>query len=157
MRYTIFVQGCMHHCEGCHNPETWNINGGTIMRIEDIFNDIIKNPMISGVTFSGGEPFLQTASLYELYKMLNDYYTSKNKPFNFISYTGYTLDKLKANDNKYVQKYLNCLDYIVDGKFDINKKSFGCKFRGSSNQKMYKHDKNTNTWNEIYPVEDNKI
>lgn len=152
MRYTVFVQGCLHHCEGCHNPETWDIESGTIIRIDDIFKDIIKNPMITGVTFSGGEPFLQTSALYELYKLLNDYYTNKNKPFNFISYTGYTLGQLKKKDSKITQKYLNCLDFIVDGKFNINEKSFNCKFRGSTNQKMYKHDKKYNTWTEVYPV-----
>lgn len=156
MRYTIFVQGCINYCEGCHNPETWNLDGGKVMRIDDIFNDIIKNPMLNGVTFSGGEPTLQAPALYELYKMLDNYYKSINKPFNFISYTGSTLKKLKANTNKYMQRYLNCLDYIVDGRFDITKKSYNCKFRGSSNQKMYKHDKVTDRWEEIYPVTDTK-
>ena len=49
MRYTVFVQGCINYCEGCHNPETWNIENGTVMRIDDIFNDIIKNPMLNGL------------------------------------------------------------------------------------------------------------
>ena len=152
-RYVIFVQGCPHHCEGCHNPDTWDFNKGTVYDIKDIFKDIIENPMLKGVTFSGGEPFMQPFTLYELYKMLNEYYTNKHKKFDFMCYTGFTLDTLQNSNNKATKNFLNSLDYIMDGKFDISKKTMNAKFRGSYNQKMYQHNKDTDEWNEIYPYE----
>lgn len=149
-RYVIFVQGCPHHCEGCHNPDTWEFNKGNVYDIQDIFKDIIKNPMLKGVTFSGGEPFMQPLALYELYKLLINYYTSINKKFDFMCYTGFKLNTLQKSDNKGTKNFLNCLDYIVDDRFDITKKTMDAKFRGSYNQKMYEHNKSTNTWTEIY-------
>ena len=66
IRYTVFVQGCPHHCEGCHNPQTHPFEGGTEKSVEEIFEDIKKNPLLSGVTFSGGEPFCQACELAKL-------------------------------------------------------------------------------------------
>ena len=150
-RYVIFVQGCPHHCEGCHNPDTWDFNKGIVYDIDDIFKDIIKNPMLRGVTFSGGEPFMQPSVLYELYKMLNEYYTDKHKKFDFMCYTGFKLNVLQNSNNKSIKKFLNSLDYIVDDKFDINKKTLEAKYRGSYNQTMYQHNRDGDKWMEIYP------
>ena len=148
---SVYVQGCPHHCEGCHNPDTWDFNKGDVYDTQDIFKDIIENPMLKGVTFSGGEPFMQSYTLYALYKLLKDYYTNINKKFDFMCYTGFKLDTLQKSNNKGTKNFLNCLDYIVDDRFDITKKTMDAKFRGSYNQKMYEHNKSTNTWNEIYP------
>ena len=58
IRYTVFVQGCPHHCEGCHNPQTHDFNGGYEDDTDNIYSKIMENPLIDGVTFSGGEPLL---------------------------------------------------------------------------------------------------
>ena len=71
LRYTIFTQGCPHHCEGCHNPDTHDFGGGTKKEITAIYEEICKNPLLSGVTFSGGEPFCQPAPLAVLAEMVH--------------------------------------------------------------------------------------
>ena len=155
-RTTVFVQGCPHHCTGCHNAQTWNYDGGYFVSIYDIFNEIIKNPMIQGVTFSGGEPFKQSESLAILGNSLKLYYRDINKSFNIMTYTGYTLEDLKdiIGKDEYgktkVNRLLYVSDYLMDGRFDIEQKSMECKFRGSKNQKMYQ--RNGKEFTEIYPV-----
>ena len=67
-RYVLFVQGCPHHCHGCHNPETWSFNAGYDMTVNEIFEEICARPWLRGVTFSGGEPFEQAPALLELAK-----------------------------------------------------------------------------------------
>ena len=59
IRYVIFTQGCPHHCPGCHNPDTHDFAGGQLIDSDKLVEDIEKNPLLSGVTFSGGEPFCQ--------------------------------------------------------------------------------------------------
>ena len=71
LRYTIFTQGCPHHCEGCHNPDTHDFEGGTEKEITAIYEEICSNPLLSGVTFSGGEPFCQPAPLAVLAEMVH--------------------------------------------------------------------------------------
>lgn len=71
IRYTVFVQGCPHHCEGCHNPQTHSFDGGTLSDTDDIFSKISGNPLLDGVTFSGGEPFVKRKNLLNLAKKLN--------------------------------------------------------------------------------------
>lgn len=66
IRLTIFTQGCPHHCEGCHNPQTHDFNGGEDATIESLLEKAKSNPLLDGVTFSGGEPFCQAKQLYEL-------------------------------------------------------------------------------------------
>ena len=58
LRFVIFTQGCPHHCPGCHNPQTHQMTGGTFVETEMLLARIVKNPLLQGVTFSGGEPFL---------------------------------------------------------------------------------------------------
>ena len=59
IRYTIFVQGCKHHCKNCHNPETWDFNAGKLIGLDTLYDDIVSNKMLDGVTFSGGDPMFQ--------------------------------------------------------------------------------------------------
>ena len=58
-RFTVFTQGCPHHCEGCHNPQTHDFCGGEIVDTDGLFDKIKSNILLSGVTLSGGEPFEQ--------------------------------------------------------------------------------------------------
>lgn len=136
-RFTIFTQGCPHHCEGCHNPQTHDFNGGVLVDTDDLFNEIIKDRLLDGVTFSGGDPFCQCKPLAELARKIRAY-DGFITPLNIISYTGYTYEYLIANaneENGYME-LLKELDYLVDGPFVLAKRSLELKFMGSSNQRF---------------------
>lgn len=130
LRYTIFTQGCPHHCEGCHNPDTHDFEGGTEKEITAIYEEICSNPLLSGVTFSGGEPFCQPAPLAVLAEMVH------KKGLNVTTYTGYTLEQLLEMKNPDVQRLLTQTDILIDGKFDIAQKDLSLSFRGSRNQRI---------------------
>lgn len=134
MRYTVFVQGCPHHCEGCHNPQTWDFGGGRTGSVDEIYEQIIKNPMLDGVTFSGGEPFCQCHALSVLADKIRSF---KGNKLNIMAYTGYEFEYLISHasaENGYME-LLSRLDYLVDGPFILSKKSYELKFMGSSNQR----------------------
>ena len=63
IRFVVFVQGCPHHCPGCHNPETWDFTAGKELTVDELFAQIKDTRLLQGVTFSGGEPFAQAAAL----------------------------------------------------------------------------------------------
>ena len=132
IRVAIFVQGCCHHCEGCHNPESWAFGAGTDMSVEELFAMVKANPLCRGVTFSGGEPFCQPEALYEL----GSRFKAAGK--HLMCYSGWTFEELlkKSGSEEYVGKLLSILDVLVDGRFDISKRSLSLLFRGSSNQRL---------------------
>ncbi len=132
IRFTIFTQGCPHNCEGCHNPETHDFNGGRLADADKIIEKIISNPLVKGVTFSGGEPFCQPEPLAYIAERL------KAKDFHIMSYSGYTFEELleKGKSNKYIAALLNNLDILVDGRFVLSERSLELKFRGSRNQRI---------------------
>ncbi len=131
MRFTIFTQGCPHHCEGCHNPQTHDFNGGYMTDSENLIEQILENPLLDGVTFSGGEPFCQASALSELGKKL------KSKGLNIVTYTGYTFEELFSNSDKNDWgKLLEVTDILIDGKFIFSLRDWNAKFRGSSNQRI---------------------
>lgn len=135
MRYVLFLQGCPHHCYGCHNQHTWEFKNNRLMYVEDVYNMIINElPIISGVTFSGGEPFCQAKELYDLSLLL------KKKGLNILCYTGFTIDEIKESNDIDKIKLLSSLDYLIDGKFEIDNMENAPLYRGSCNQKMYKLD-----------------
>ncbi len=65
IRYALFVQGCPHHCPGCHNPQTHPFEGGRTVDTAEIFAEFCRDPILKGITFSGGHPFCQPAPLAE--------------------------------------------------------------------------------------------
>ena len=89
MRFTVFIQGCPHKCKGCHNPQTHDFDSGYISDTEAIFEEYKKDPLLSGITFSGGEPFMQPKPLAELAEMVH------SVGGNVVSYTGFLFEKLK--------------------------------------------------------------
>ena len=125
-RFTIFTQGCPHGCEGCHNPQTHDFNGGIV---------VDTDPLLDGVTFSGGEPFCQCKPLAELAGRIKAF---NRFPLNVISFTGYTYEYLIANadDNNGYLELLQQLDYLVDGPFILSQRSLELKFMGSKNQRF---------------------
>lgn len=128
LRYTIFTQGCPHHCTGCHNPETHDANGGYDMEISKIMDEIKENPLLSGVTFSGGEPFLH---IDELSFLANEI---KKRNLHLIIYTGFTWEEIIKNSS--MLKLAKLSDLIIDGKFVEQERSLNIKFRGSKNQRI---------------------
>ena len=111
LRTAIFAQGCPRRCEGCHNPESWAFGTGTDMTVQDLFWRVKKNPLVRGVTFSGGEPFSQAEPFTELAKLL------KANGYEVASYTGYTFEELLENGTPAQKQLLAALDILVDGEF----------------------------------------
>ena len=133
IRMTIFGQGCPHHCKGCHNPETHDPNGGYISHPENILKAIDQNPLLQGVTFSGGEPFFQAEAFAELGKEI------KKKGLHIVTYSGYTFEQLLLGAEKEKpgwKELLSVTDILVDGKFILEEKSLSLLFRGSKNQRL---------------------
>ena len=128
LRLTVFVQGCVHNCEGCHNPDTHNLYGGKIVDTEYILSEFYSNPLLDGVTFSGGEPFLQQEPLSLIAEDI------RANGFNVITYTGFTWEKLMEEKDKYYG-LLRHTDILIDGPFIERLKSYDIMFRGSSNQR----------------------
>ena len=134
LRMVIFVQGCQHHCAGCHNPETHDPNKGKKRKLGDLTLEIVKehrkNPLFTGLTISGGEPFDQAEACYLLAN------TARMYGIDVWVYTGYTFEELRQSKDAWVNNLLVSADVIVDGPFDISKKSLELKYRGSSNQRL---------------------
>ncbi|MDO4270512.1 MAG: anaerobic ribonucleoside-triphosphate reductase activating protein [Eubacteriales bacterium] len=147
-RYTLFTQGCPHHCPGCHNPQTHDFAGGQNADLDDLLRDMCRNPLVSGVTFSGGEPFCQPEPLYLLAVEL------KKKGKHLMAYTGYTFEQLLSQSDPFVQKLLSQLDLLVDGPFIEAERDIDLKFRGSANQRVLDVPKslaaNAPVWAEQY-------
>ena len=127
---TIFVQGCPHHCKGCHNPQTHSFDGGKEVSTSDLFETITSNTLLDGVTFSGGEPFAQAKPLVELADLIK-----QNTNLNIVTYTGYTFEEIITSNNLDWIALLNSTDILIDGKFIEDLKSYELRFRGSSNQR----------------------
>ena len=132
MRRVFFAQGCKHNCKGCFNPETHNFDGGEIMDMDELIKDVLDNPLLKGVTFSGGDPIEQAHS----FSYMANIFKSSN--LNIRCYTGYKFEDLikKMELDKSIKDLLNNIDVLVDGKFEINNKKEGLKFKGSSNQRI---------------------
>lgn len=130
IRTAYFAQGCPHHCEGCHNPETWAFEGGTPMDTETLADIARSNPLCRGVTFSGGEPFAQAEGFAELAELL------KADGYEIASYTGYTFEHLRDHGTDAQKRLLSLLDVLVDGPFILAERSLDLSFRGSRNQRL---------------------
>ena len=130
IRTAFYVQGCPHHCPGCHNPETWDISGGTEMEEETLLKIVKSNPLCRGVTFSGGEPFTQAEGLAKLAVLL------KENGYEVASYTGFTFEQLYENGTEAQRRLLSLIDVLVDGPFIEALRSRDCIYRGSSNQRL---------------------
>ena len=128
-RYTVFVQGCPHGCPGCHNPQTHDLNAGKLVDIDELFNECVENPLNKGVTFSGGEPFLQAAALYRLGRRF------KERGLSVWCYSGWTWEELQKKGED-VQKLLSVTDVLIDGRFIEERRTLSLPFRGSDNQRL---------------------
>lgn len=132
IRFVIFCQGCSHGCPGCHNPETHDPKGGIEYDFDKILDAITANPLIKGVTFSGGEPFEQAEGLALLAERIRE------KGYDIWTYSGYTFEQLweRAKTDPAVKKLLEGCSVLIDGPFVEEKKTLNLPFRGSSNQRI---------------------
>ena len=132
IRFVVFAQGCPHRCSGCHNSQTWPFEGGFSATPEQIIGEICKNPLLTGVTLSGGEPFCQSAAMAELAQAVH------SQGLDVITYTGFTFEKLleKALSEPNVQALLGQTDILIDGPFIKEDKSYELQFTGSANQRV---------------------
>ena len=129
IRTVIFFQGCMRKCPGCQNPSTWPLEAGFVMDTDGIIDGIRQNPLCRGVTFSGGEPFLQTEAAIELAKRL------KALGYEIACFTGFTFEELTGGTAD--QKRMLCeMDVLVDGPYIEAERSLDLKYRGSRNQRI---------------------
>lgn len=131
-RFSVFTQGCPHGCPGCHNPQTHDFSGGKVVSTDEILEKVFSDPLLDGVTFSGGEPFCQAKALAEMGRAVRE------KGLNVIVYTGYLWEYLleHSDENNGYRELIDAADYIVDGRFEQDKKSLALHFRGSSNQRV---------------------
>lgn len=129
-RFTLFTQGCPHHCEGCHNPQTHDPDGGKEVPVDQIIQTMLSNPLTDGLTLSGGEPFYQPEDCALIAK------AAKEHGLNVWAYTGWTFEKLLRDERPGVRRLLELVDVLVDGPFLLAERSLSLKWRGSRNQRL---------------------
>lgn len=129
LRFTVFVQGCPHHCPGCHNPQTHDFSGGFDCDVEKLVAEVQKNPLLQGVTFSGGEPFCQCEALYLLATKI------KSLGLDLYIYSGYTYEQILQLEDPFARKLLEQCDVLMDGPFLLELRTLDAPFRGSKNQR----------------------
>lgn len=130
IRFSVFVQGCPHHCPGCHNPESHDFAAGREADTADIIRQMTANPMLDGLTLSGGEPMCHPESCLELAR------AAKAAGLNVWCYTGYTLETLQMESDPKRLALLEVVDVLVDGPFVLAQRSLELKYCGSRNQRL---------------------
>ena len=131
-RLAVFTQGCPHDCPGCHNPDTHPFDGGKPDTTERIISQMLQNPLLDGVTLTGGDPFCQSAACAEIAE------AAKKHGLNVWAYSGWTYEQLteKAKTEPDVARLLNTTDILVDGPFILKQRTLELRFRGSKNQRL---------------------
>ncbi|MBE5814910.1 MAG: anaerobic ribonucleoside-triphosphate reductase activating protein [Clostridiales bacterium] len=131
-RTAVFAQGCPHHCPGCHNPESHDPNGGTDWTLDAVESKFTGNPLLDGITLTGGEPFGQPAACAELARRAHD------KGLNVWTFTGYLYEKLleMAAEDEAVSTLLERTDVLVEGPFLLAERSLELLYKGSKNQRI---------------------
>ena len=128
LRLTVFTQGCPHHCPGCHNPQSHRFEGGQLRDIDEILTMAKENPLLDGITLSGGEPFCQPEACAQIAV------GAHKLGLNVWCYTGYSYENLLASKEK--RALLEQVDILVDGPFILEERSLDIRFRGSKNQRI---------------------
>ena len=130
-RLTVFTQGCPHRCPGCHNPQSHDLAGGRVETVASLVEKLQSNPLLDGLTLSGGEPFLQPrprACLAIQAHALG---------LTVWTYTGYTYEELLSGAaGEEAQLLLAHTDVLVDGRFELDQRTLEAPFRGSANQRL---------------------
>jgi len=130
IRLTVFAQGCPHRCPGCHNPQTHDPEGGYWEEEAALLQRLGENPLLRGITLSGGEPFLQAEAFANLAKKVH----AMGK--DVVCYTGYTFEQLFDMQDRHVHALLDHIDILVDGPYIEAQRDLELLFRGSANQRL---------------------
>lgn len=127
-RTSIYCAGCQHQCPGCHNPQSWDFEGGHAMTTDEIMHIVEADPY-ANVTFSGGDPMYQPEGFAELARAIRQ---RTNK--TIWCYTGFTYENLMKNPRQ--RALVEQLDVLVDGPFVKSERDETLRFRGSRNQRL---------------------
>jgi len=131
LRCVIFTQGCLHCCPHCHNPESWDVSAGKEFSVKQVIRLLKQQKQTKrGVTFSGGEPFLQAAELAQVAQAV------RLTGWDVVTYTGFTYEELIEMKDSGVDALLSASDILIDGKYVHELRDIKLKFRGSSNQRL---------------------
>ena len=152
IRFAVFCQGCPHRCPDCHNQQTHDFSGGREVSIERILEEIDKNPLLSGVTFTGGEPFCQPEAFCRLAEEIK-----KREKLDIVAFSGYTYEELKemGKEHAAVRQLLEYTDLLIDGPFVKEEKDLTLSFRGSRNQQILDMKKTRETGQAVLWKEEN--
>ena len=129
-RLAVFVQGCPHACPGCHNPKTHDFAGGYLSDTEEIIAKLGKNPLVRGVTLTGGEPMMQARALAQIAS------AARQKGLGVWCYTGFTLEELLGEGREDRMALLEQVDVLVDGPYIAHERSLDLLYCGSKNQRL---------------------
>lgn len=131
VRFVVFSQGCRHHCPGCHNPDTWDPDGGEEATVKSVLKQIKKKrKYICGITLSGGDPFLQAEEMAKLA------FEARKLDLDIVTYTGYIYEELLELNLPGSQDLLDATDILIDGPFIEEQKDISLSFCGSKNQRI---------------------
>ena len=136
LRAVLWLSGCEHHCVGCHNPETWDVNSGIPFddAAKQELYSILSKDYMSGLTLTGGDP-LHPHNLHDVFRIVSDVKRIFKDKTIWI-YTGYTWEELISSNNIYILKILKCCDILVDGVFDKARSNIDYHWAGSDNQRV---------------------
>ena len=130
LRAVVWTQGCPNHCLGCQNPETWDYDGGFLVPIDEILERLLKFRGQRGLTFCGGEPFVQPKACLEIARRVR-----KELGWDVWSFSGFTYEIIKEAGGE-AWEFLKSLDALIDGPFILKQKDLSLKYRGSKNQRL---------------------
>lgn len=130
LRAVLWTQGCPNHCHGCQNPETWDYEAGSLRKISDILEELSSFRGQSGLTFCGGEPFVQPEACKEIADFVR-----KELGWNVWSFSGFTYEIITEHGGA-AAEFLKSLDALIDGPFILSQRDLSLRFRGSKNQRL---------------------
>ena len=132
IRFAVFSQGCPHHCPGCHNPQTHDFEGGSEIDADRILEEIDKDPLLKGVTFSGGEPTCQAGAFAYLAEQVRE------RGLDIVLFSGYTYEQLmeRCETEPELARLLELTDLLIDGPYVKEQRDLTLQYRGSANQRL---------------------
>lgn len=130
LRAVLWTQGCPNHCPGCQNPETWDYKEGFLISIDEVMERLSKFRGQTGITFCGGEPFVQPKACKEIADRVR-----KEFGWDVWSFSGFTYEQIKKAGGD-AWEFLKSLDALIDGPFILSQKDLSLRYRGSKNQRL---------------------
>jgi len=130
LRAVLWTQGCPNGCIGCQNPETWDYNAGTLISIDEVMQQLSQFKGQTGLTFCGGEPFVQAKACREIAERVR-----KEFGWDVWSFSGFTYEVIREYGGD-PWEFLKSLDVLIDGPFILKQRDLSLRFRGSKNQRL---------------------